>query len=86
MAGEAWAPTAQEGTTGRISAVLHVLSHIPDALLHPHLVLIQLAFPLLQLLDLFLQLNQLVGDFPGITARPYTPEQGQGKLRGALNS
>lgn len=58
----------------RISAVLHVLCDVPDALLHPHLVLVQFLLSLLQLLDLCLEFNQLVCNLPGIAARPHAPE------------
>lgn len=66
--------TPQDRGCQRISAVLDVLCDIPDALLHPHLVLVKFLLPLLQLLDLCLELNQLVGNLPGIATRPHTPE------------
>lgn len=67
-------PAPQSGACQRISAVLDVLCDIPDALLHPHLVLVKLLLPLLQLLDLCLELNQLVGNLPGIATGSHTPE------------
>lgn len=67
-------PTPQARDWQRISAVLDVLSDIPDALLHPHLVLVQFLLPLLQLLDLCLELNQLVRDLPSIATWPDAPE------------
>lgn len=67
-------PTPQGRDCQRISAVLDVLCNIPDALLHPHLVLVKFLFPLLQFLDLCLELNQLVGNLPGIATWPDAPE------------
>lgn len=67
-------PTPQSRDRQRISAVLDVLCDIPDALLHPHLVLVKFLLSLLQLLDLCLEFNQLVGNFPGIATWPHTPE------------
>lgn len=67
-------PTPQGRDCQRISAVLDVLCDIPDALLHPHLVLVKFLLPLLQLLDLRLELDQFVGNLPGIATRPDAPE------------
>lgn len=54
------------------TAVLDVFCDIPGSLLHPHLVLVKFLLPLLQLLDLCLEFNQLVGNLPGIATWPDT--------------
>lgn len=56
----------------RISAVLDVVRHVFDTLLHPHLLLLQLSLPLLQVLNFGLQLNELMGNLTGIAARADT--------------
>ena len=66
----------------RILAVLHIICHIFDALLHPHLLLFQLSLPLLQILNLSLQFNQLVGNFTSVTARAYTSGKKESLLMG----
>lgn len=67
-------PAPQGRDCQRISAVLDILGDIPDALLHPHLVLVKFLLPLLQLLDLCLELNQLVRNLPGIATWPDASE------------
>lgn len=58
----------------RIWAVVGVVGDIFDALLYPDPLLVQLAFPESQVVQLGLEVDQLICYFSSVTAWAYTPE------------